>query len=91
MMMSDSDITIVLRKRGLAAPAAAPVAETGVAIFKNAFERWTDDRRGRDFAVHVRAAVGELQAATAAMAAVVVTRHRRHVADGPAYAGKKRG
>lgn len=60
-------IAAVLRKRGLAAPAAALVAETGIAIFKNAFERWADDAREQDFAVHVRAAVGALQAATAGM------------------------
>jgi hypothetical protein len=36
-------------------------------LFKNTFERWADDPRGRDFAVHIRAAVSELQGATAAM------------------------
>lgn len=61
-------IAAVLRKRGLAAPAASLVAETGIAIFKNAFERWADDTRDQDFAVHVRAAVAALQAATAGMA-----------------------
>jgi len=60
-------IAAVLRTRGLAAPAAALVAETGIAIFKNAFERWADDPREQDFVVHVRAAVGALQAATAGM------------------------
>ncbi len=33
-------IATMLRKRGLAAPTAALVAEMGIAIFKNAFERW---------------------------------------------------
>jgi AcrR family transcriptional regulator len=61
-------IAAVLRQRGLGAPAAALVAETGIAIFRNAFERWADDRRDRDFAVHVRAAVAALRAATAGMA-----------------------
>ena len=61
-------IAAMLRKRGLAAPAAALVAETGIAIFKNAFERWADDRREQDFAVHVRAVVAALQAATAGIA-----------------------
>jgi AcrR family transcriptional regulator len=60
-------IAVSLRQRGLAAPAAELVAETGIAIFKNAFERWADDKRAQDLAVHVRAAVAELQAATAAM------------------------
>jgi AcrR family transcriptional regulator len=63
-----ASIAAILRKRGLAAPAAALVAETGIAIFKNAFERWADDRREQDFAVYVRAAVAALQAATAGMA-----------------------
>jgi AcrR family transcriptional regulator len=57
----------VLRHRGLDAAAAALVAETGIAIFKNAFERWADDPRAQSFAVHVQAAVGDLQAATAGM------------------------
>ena len=61
-------IAAVLRRRGLAAPAAALVAETGIAIFKNAFERWADDTREQDFAVHVRAAVGALRSATAGLA-----------------------
>jgi AcrR family transcriptional regulator len=61
-------ITAILRKRGLAAPTAALVAETGIAIFKNAFERWADDARAQNFAVHVGAAVAALQEATAGMA-----------------------
>jgi len=60
-------IAAILRKRGLAAPAAALVAETGIAIFRNAFERWADDTRAQSFAVHVHAAVGDLRAATAAV------------------------
>ncbi len=46
-------IAAVLRQRGLAAPTAALVAETSIAIFKNAFERWADDTRAQNFAVHV--------------------------------------
>ena len=62
-------IAAILRKRGLAAPTAALVAETGIAIFKNAFERWADDTRAQNFAVHVGAAVAALQEATTRMAA----------------------
>ena len=62
-------IAAILRKRGLAAPTAALVAETGIAVFKNAFERWADDSRAQNFAVHVRAAVAALHDATAGMAA----------------------
>jgi hypothetical protein len=40
----------------------------GIAIFKNAFERWADDTRAQTFAVHVGAAVAALQDATARMA-----------------------
>ena len=61
-------IAASLRKRGLAGPTAALVAETGIAIFKNAFERWADDARARNVAVHVGAAVAALQEATAGMA-----------------------
>jgi AcrR family transcriptional regulator len=61
-------IAAILRKRGLAAPIAALIAETGIAIFKNASERWADDARARNFAVHVEAAVAALQEATAGMA-----------------------
>jgi AcrR family transcriptional regulator len=61
-------IAASLRARGIAGPAAALIAETGIAIFKNAFERWADDAEGRDFADHVRATLGDLQAVTAAAA-----------------------
>jgi len=61
-------IAAILRKRGLAAPTAALVAETGIAIFKNALERWADDARAQNLAVHVGAAVAALQAVTAGMA-----------------------
>jgi AcrR family transcriptional regulator len=61
-------IAAILRARGVAAPTAALVAETGIAIFKNAFERWADDTRAQNFAVHVDAVVAALQEATAGMA-----------------------
>jgi len=69
-------IAASLRERGLAAPTAGLVAETGIAIFKNAFERWADDAEEQDFAVHVRAAVAELQAATAAIVPVTSSSRR---------------
>jgi AcrR family transcriptional regulator len=62
-------IAAMLRKRGLGAPAAALVAETGIAILKNAFDRWAEDTREQEFTVYVRAAVAALQAATTDMAA----------------------
>jgi AcrR family transcriptional regulator len=73
-------IAAVLRRRGLAAPAAGLVAETGIAIFKNAFERWADDTREQDFAVHVGAAVRALQAATAGMVSPPSSSRRRTAA-----------
>jgi len=66
-----------LRKRGLPAPTAALVAETGIALFKNVFERWVDDARGHSFAVHVGAAVAALQEATAGMAPLPSSSRRR--------------
>jgi AcrR family transcriptional regulator len=61
-------VAAILRQRGLAAPAAALVAETGMAIFKNAFDRWADDPHAQGFAVHLGAVVAALQEATARMA-----------------------
>jgi len=75
-----------LRTRGLAAPAAALVAETGIAIFKNAFERWADDPRQQDFSVHVRAAVAALQAATTGMVAPPQPSRRQATTRRPAKA-----
>ena len=39
-----------LRRRGVTEPAASLAAETGVAVFKVAFERWINDARERDLA-----------------------------------------
>jgi len=61
-------IAAILRKRGLDEPTAALVAGMGIAIFRNAFERWADDTRAQSLAVHVGAAVAALQTATAGMA-----------------------
>jgi len=52
-----------LRKRGVADPTAGLIAETGIAIFKNAFERWVNDDEQRDLAEHVRATLRELKGA----------------------------
>lgn len=53
-----------LRRRGVADPAASLVAETGVAVFKVAFEHWLTDPADRSLAEHVREALTELKAAT---------------------------
>jgi AcrR family transcriptional regulator len=54
-----------LRKRGAPGPAATLAAETGIAIFRLAFDRWVNDARKRDLAYHVRQALGELKAVAA--------------------------
>jgi AcrR family transcriptional regulator len=51
-----------LRRRGVAASAADLVAELGIAIFKNALERWVDDKEQRPLSRHIQAAVEELKA-----------------------------
>jgi AcrR family transcriptional regulator len=51
-----------LRRRGVAAPAADLVAELGIAIFRNALERWVDDKAQRPLSRHIQAAVEELKA-----------------------------
>ena len=54
-----------LRGRGVADPAASLAAEAGIAVFRNAFERWLDDAEDRDFAHHIRASLQALRAVTA--------------------------
>ena len=54
-----------LRKRGVAVPTAALAAEAGITVFKNAFERWVDDKEQRALSGHVHAALQELKAVTA--------------------------
>jgi hypothetical protein len=40
-------------------------AEAGIAVFKNAFERWVDDKEQRPLSGHIHAALKELRAVTA--------------------------
>jgi AcrR family transcriptional regulator len=54
-----------LRRRGVTEPAASLAAETGVAVFKVAFERWLDDTRKRTLAQHIRESLDELRTVTA--------------------------
>jgi AcrR family transcriptional regulator len=54
-----------LRRRGVGDPSAALAAETGIAIFKVAFERWIDDTGGRSLSAAIEeslAAVKEFAA-----------------------------
>lgn len=70
-------IAAALRDRGVPEPAATLAAESGIAIFKLAFERWVTDTKKRDLALHVREALEQLKAVTAGQA------------KGPAAAGLK--
>jgi AcrR family transcriptional regulator len=51
-----------LRKRGASATASTLAAETGVSIFKMAFERWLEDPKKRDLVHHIRASRRALRA-----------------------------
>ncbi|MFF7238895.1 hypothetical protein [Streptomyces collinus] len=53
-----------LRRRAVAEPYAILAAETGVAVFKTAFERWVDDPDPPDFAHVVRDTFDALRAVT---------------------------
>jgi len=53
-----------LHARGVAEPEAGLVAEVGIAAFKIGFERWLAEKKPRDFAGHIRAAVDALKALT---------------------------
>ncbi|HWD97205.1 MAG TPA: TetR family transcriptional regulator [Acidimicrobiales bacterium] len=54
-----------LRARGVKEPIASLTAEAGIAIFKVAFERWTDESNKRDFPELIRDSLGELRKLTA--------------------------
>lgn len=58
-------IADALRQRGVKEPAASLAAETGIAVFKVAFERWTASTGRRALSVFVREALTELKAVTA--------------------------
>ncbi len=55
-------ITKALRARGVREPAASLAAEVGMAAFKVGFERWLGEKKPRDFAAHIRAALEALRA-----------------------------
>lgn len=59
-----SGIAEALRQRGVAQPAASLAAETGVSIFKIAFDRWVDDNK-RTLAQLIDESLGELKALAA--------------------------
>jgi AcrR family transcriptional regulator len=61
-----SALAEVLRRRGVPDPAAALAAETGIAVFRIAWERWTDEDNDRDFSQLIQESLDELKAVTAA-------------------------
>ena len=52
-----------LRQRGVTEPAASLIAETGIAVFKVAFERWVEEPEPRDLTRLIRESLEELKAA----------------------------
>ncbi len=54
-------IAASLHQRGVPTPNASLIAEAGIALFKNAFQRWLDDGQKRDFTHHLRATLAELR------------------------------
>jgi len=60
-----SAIAEALRGRGVSDPAASLTAEAGIAVFKIAFERWTDDANTQELPQVMRESLNELRAVTA--------------------------
>ena len=56
----------VLRRRGVPDPAAALAAETGIAVFRIAWEQWTDEDNDRDLSQLIQDSLDELKAVTTA-------------------------
>ncbi len=54
-----------LRERGVAEPAASITAETAVAVFRNAFERWVATADQRDLPERIRESLKALKEVTA--------------------------
>ena len=55
-----------LRRRGVADPAASLTAEAGIAVFRVAFERWTEESGQQDLPRLIRESLDELRVVTAA-------------------------
>ena len=55
----------VLRQRGVPDPAASLTAEAGIAVFRVAFERWTQESSRGDLPRYIRESLDELRAVTA--------------------------
>jgi AcrR family transcriptional regulator len=55
-----------LRERGASEPQASLTAEVAIAVFRVAFERWTDEANRKDLAELIRDSLDQLRAVTAA-------------------------
>ncbi len=58
-------IAAALHVRGVREPAASLAAETGITVFKIAFQHWVDDREQRALTHHIRDSLEALKAVTA--------------------------
>src|SRR6266849_3059016 len=56
---------LVAAVAGAPDPAATLAAETGIAVFRVAFDRWVGDGNDRDLSALIRESLGELKALTA--------------------------
>lgn len=54
-----------LHRRGVRDPAVSLAAEAGIAVFKIAFERWTNETNRRDLPHLIRESLHELKVVTA--------------------------
>jgi AcrR family transcriptional regulator len=60
-----SALADTLRQRGVTDPAASLTAEAGIAVFRIAFERWTNETNQSDLTQIIRESLNELKAVTA--------------------------
>jgi AcrR family transcriptional regulator len=60
-----SALADTLRRRGVRDPAATLTAETGIAVFRVAFERWANETNQQDLPQLIRESLDELKAVTA--------------------------
>jgi AcrR family transcriptional regulator len=59
-------LAATLRERGVREPAASLAAETGIAVFKIAFERWIDEANEQDLSRLIEDSFDELRVVTGA-------------------------
>ncbi|MBM9503303.1 TetR/AcrR family transcriptional regulator [Actinacidiphila acididurans] len=69
-----------LRERGTAASQAALLAEVGVAVFRTAFQRWTDQPEDADLAARIREAAADLAAGLGAVDFAALPHHEAKTA-----------